>query len=95
MSLGPFKAASWKSEAEHATDECLPRDGSNNAVDYDGGHIVGKSLLETADGGIGLGAEDAIHFKAKAWVTRKVSELKLRLHSADRFSLAALFDGDD
>jgi tetratricopeptide (TPR) repeat protein len=95
--LVPARGASGRPglERQHAADQRPPGDRADDAVDRDRGDVLVQGPLEVADGGVGLGAEDAVDLEALAGVAGQVAELELLLHPAYRVPLASLLDRDD
>src|SRR5919198_4855329 len=54
-----------------------------------------EGLLEAADRGVGLRAEDPVDRQTLARIAGQVAELELLLHPTDRVAGAALLDRDD
>jgi hypothetical protein len=75
---------------EHPADQRPPGDRTNDAVD---GELQG--LLEAADRGVGLEAEDPVDLQSLVGVAGEVAELELLLDRPHRVPLAPLPDLDD
>src|SRR5215208_5783360 len=74
---------------QHAADQCLPSDRTDNPVHDDRWNVQRQSVLEASDGTVGLWSEDSIHFESFTGFAS--TELELLLDAADCVARAAFF----
>jgi hypothetical protein len=74
---------------QHAADQCLPRDRTDNPIHDDRWNVERQSVLEASDRTVRLRSEDSIHLEPFAGFAR--TELEFLLDAANRVAIAALF----
>src|SRR4051812_34476559 len=72
---------------QHATDQCLPSDRTDNPVYNDSWNVERQSVLEGSDRTVGLWSEDSIHLESLTGFAS--TELELLLDAADCVARAA------